>query len=40
MDFEIRAVFLKQLLSYEGRLFAQVYCSKDWDGSMHIDLGR
>lgn len=38
MDFEIRAVFLKQLLNYETRLFEHTYCSKDWDGSYFIKL--
>lgn len=36
LDFEIRAVFLKQLLSFEGRIFEQTYCSKDWDGKNYI----
>ncbi|KAL4510729.1 hypothetical protein ABPG72_004883 [Tetrahymena utriculariae] len=37
-DFEIRATFLKQLLSYEQKLFGQKGCSRNWkDDHQHPD---
>ncbi|EAS07396.2 dual specificity phosphatase domain protein (macronuclear) [Tetrahymena thermophila SB210] len=37
-DFEIRATFLKQLLTYEQKLFGQKGCSRNWkDDHQHPD---